>query len=64
MGLFDFLFGEDEKKNKKDASNSLGWWRERDIYRTQKKRKPSIKEIDAFCSDEETDEDDWFDEYL
>ena len=66
MSIFDDLLGDEQKKQeqrKKDSSFTFGWLT--DGYKDPikpKKHKPTHKDLEAYSSDEEADEDGFFDE--
>jgi hypothetical protein len=64
MGIFDDLFGDEKKQNqKKDNSFTFGWLTDggKDPIRP-KNHKPAHKDLEAYSSDGEADEDGFFDE--
>ena len=64
MGIFDDLFGDEKKQNqKKDNNFTFGWLTDggKDPIRP-KNHKPAHKDLEAYSSDEEADEDGFFDE--
>ena len=64
MGIFDDLFGDEKKQNqKKDNSFTFGWLTDggQDPIKP-KNHKPAHKDLEAYSSDGEADEDGFFDE--
>ena len=64
MGIFDDLFGDEKKQNqKKDNSFTFGWLTDggKDPIKP-KNHKPAHKDLEAYSSDGEADEDGFFDE--
>ena len=64
MGFFDELFGNDRKQEqKKDSSFTFDWMKSeyKDPIRP-KNHKPKYKNLESYSSDEEAEEDGFFDE--
>ncbi len=65
MGIFDDLLGDDKKKEKKkkDPSFTFDWLSDPPkTSRKPRKQKPAYKDLEAYSSDGEADEDGFFDE--